>query len=153
MAVTGLGTVAGAPFGGHAINLAAITAAMTAGPMAGPDRSRRWVAAVSASCTYLVLALGCAALTALVAASPGDVMQAAAGLAPEPLASACSSTRGVRGPASYNVRTTWLGVTYVMEGVFVRSGAGRIVQLEVLSTERAAGYATALLGAWLEKME
>lgn len=81
MTVTGIGTVVGAPVGGHAINLAAITAAMTAGPMAGPDRSRRWIAAVSASCTYLVLALGCAALTALVAASPGDVMQAAAGLA------------------------------------------------------------------------
>jgi len=81
MAVTGIGTVVGAPFGGHAINLAAITAAMTAGPMAGPDRERRWLAAVSASGAYLVLALGCAALTALVAASPGDVMQAAAGLA------------------------------------------------------------------------
>jgi benzoate membrane transport protein len=81
MTVTGIGTLVGAPFGGHTINLAAITAAMTAGPMAGPDRSRRWIAAVSASCTYLVLALGCAALTALVAASPADVMQAAAGLA------------------------------------------------------------------------
>jgi benzoate membrane transport protein len=81
MGVTGLGTILGAPFGGHAINLAAITAAMTAGPMAGPDRTRRWIAAVSASATYLVLALCCAALTALVAAAPGDVMQAAAGLA------------------------------------------------------------------------
>jgi benzoate membrane transport protein len=81
MTVTGIGTLAGAPFGGHAINLAAITAAMTAGPMAGPDRSRRWIAAVSASVTYLVLALACGALTALVAAAPGDVMQAAAGLA------------------------------------------------------------------------
>ncbi|MFC6345629.1 benzoate/H(+) symporter BenE family transporter, partial [Nocardioides hankookensis] len=55
MTVTGIGTVLGAPFGGHAINLAAITAAMTAGPMAGPDRARRWIAAVSASVTYLVL--------------------------------------------------------------------------------------------------
>ncbi|MBB3041577.1 benzoate/H(+) symporter BenE family transporter [Nocardioides soli] len=81
MTVTGIGTVAGAPFGGHAINLAAITAALTAGPTAGPDRSRRWIAAVTASATYLVLALCCAALTALVAAAPGDVMQAAAGLA------------------------------------------------------------------------
>ena len=81
MTVTGIGTLLGAPFGGHAINLAAITAAMTAGPMAGPDRSRRWIAAVSASATYLVLALACGALTALVAAAPGDVMQAAAGLA------------------------------------------------------------------------
>lgn len=81
MTVTGIGTVAGAPFGGHAINLAAITAALTAGPTAGPDRGRRWIAAVTASATYLVLALCCAALTALVAAAPGDVMQAAAGLA------------------------------------------------------------------------
>lgn len=81
MGVTGVGTLAGAPFGGHAINLAAITAAMTAGPLAGPDRARRWIAAVSASAAYLVLALCCAALTALVAAAPEGVMQAAAGLA------------------------------------------------------------------------
>jgi benzoate membrane transport protein len=81
MTVTGIGTVIGAPFGGHAINLAAITAAMTAGPTAGADRSRRWTAVVAAAATYLVLALACGALTALVAAAPGDVMQAAAGLA------------------------------------------------------------------------
>ncbi|ABL83014.1 benzoate transporter [Nocardioides sp. JS614] len=81
MTVTGVGTLAGAPFGGHAINLAAITAALAAGPAAGEDRSRRWIACVSASGTYLVLALGCGALTTLVAAAPGDVMQAAAGLA------------------------------------------------------------------------
>jgi benzoate membrane transport protein len=81
MTVTGLGTLVAAPFGGHAVNLAAITAAMAAGPMAGPDRSRRWLASASAAGAYLVLALGCAALTALVAAAPGDVIQAAAGLA------------------------------------------------------------------------
>ena len=81
MTVTGLGTLAGAPFGGHAINLAAITAALTAGPTAGAARDRRWIAAVSASVTYLALALACGALTALVAAAPGGVMQAAAGLA------------------------------------------------------------------------
>jgi benzoate membrane transport protein len=81
MTVTGIGTLVGAPFGGHAINLAAITAAMTAGPMAGADRTRRWTAVVAAAVTYLALALACGALTALVAAAPGDVMQAAAGLA------------------------------------------------------------------------
>ncbi len=81
MTVTGLGTLVGAPFGGHAINLAAITAAMTAGPMAGPDRSRRWIASASAAATYLVLALAASALAALVAAAPGDVIPAAAGLA------------------------------------------------------------------------
>jgi benzoate membrane transport protein len=81
MTVTGLGTLVGAPFGGHVVNLAAITAAMAAGPMAGEDRSRRWMASTSAAVSYLVLALGCSALAALVAAAPGDVIQAAAGLA------------------------------------------------------------------------
>lgn len=81
MTVTGLGTLVGAPFGGHAINLAAITAAMAAGPMAGADRSRRWIASVSAAATYVVLALAAAALAALVAAAPGGVIPAAAGLA------------------------------------------------------------------------
>ena len=81
MGVTGLGTLVAAPFGGHAVNLAAITAAMTAGPMAGADRGRRWLATTSAAATYVVLALAAAALAALVAAAPGDVIPAAAGLA------------------------------------------------------------------------
>jgi benzoate membrane transport protein len=81
MGVTGVGTLLGAPFGGHAVNLAAITAAMTAGPMAGTDRERRWIAAASAAAAYVVLALAAAALAALVAAAPGDVIPAAAGLA------------------------------------------------------------------------
>ncbi len=81
MTVTGLGTLVGAPLGVHAINLAAITAALTGGPTAGPDRSRRWIASSTAAVGYLVLALACSALAALVAAAPGDVMQAAAGLA------------------------------------------------------------------------
>ena len=81
MTATGLGTVLGAPFGGHAINLAAITAALSAGPLAGPDRSRRWIATTTAAATYVVLGLAAAALAALVAAAPGDVIPAAAGLA------------------------------------------------------------------------
>jgi benzoate membrane transport protein len=81
MTVTGIGTVVAAPFGGHAINLAAITAALAAGPTAGPDRSRRWVASATAACCYLVLAVACSALGALVEAAPSGVIQAAAGLA------------------------------------------------------------------------
>ncbi|MFB9715454.1 benzoate/H(+) symporter BenE family transporter [Arthrobacter methylotrophus] len=34
-----------APFGGHAINLAALSAALAAGEEAGEDRGRRWIAA------------------------------------------------------------------------------------------------------------
>ena len=81
LAVTGLGTIAGAPTGGHAINLAAISAALAAGPAAGADRTRRWIAAVSAAVTYLVLAAASTALAALVVAATDGVMQAAAGLA------------------------------------------------------------------------
>lgn len=81
MTVTGAGTILGAPFGAHAVNLAAITAALAAGPDAGPDPARRWRASVTAGLAYLPLAAGSAALAALVAAAPAGVMQAAAGLA------------------------------------------------------------------------
>lgn len=81
MLVSGAGTIAAAPFGGHAVNLAAITAALSAGPDAGADRSRRWLAPVAASLTYLLFAAGAGAVTALVVAAPAGVMQSAAGLA------------------------------------------------------------------------
>ncbi|MBF6487595.1 benzoate/H(+) symporter BenE family transporter [Nocardia otitidiscaviarum] len=81
MAVTGLGTVLGAPAGGHAINLAAISAALAAAPSAHPDPKRRWVAAASAGATYLLLALVSAALVALVAAAPEGVLETVAALA------------------------------------------------------------------------
>ncbi len=44
---TGLFSVVSAPFGGHAVNLAAITAAICAGDEAGPDRARAGGAASS----------------------------------------------------------------------------------------------------------
>ncbi|MET8430358.1 benzoate/H(+) symporter BenE family transporter [Nocardia sp. NPDC004860] len=81
MTVTGLGTMLGAPAGGHAINLAAISAALSAAPSAHPDPRRRWIAAFTAGCTYLVLALASGALVMLVAAAPKGVLETVAGLA------------------------------------------------------------------------
>jgi benzoate membrane transport protein len=81
MATTGVGTVAGAFAGGHAINLAAISAALVAGPAGGPDPARRWKAAVSAGCSFLVLGLVSGALTTLISVAPADVVGAVAGLA------------------------------------------------------------------------
>lgn len=78
---TGAATVAGAPFGAHAINLAAITAAMIAGPDADPDAERRWIATVSAGITYVVLGLGAGLATALVTAAPPVLIESVAGLA------------------------------------------------------------------------
>lgn len=81
MLSTGIGSAAAALFGGHAINLAAISAALAAGDEAGEDRSRRWIAAVSSGGFYLVLGLASAAITALATASPEGLLEAAAGLA------------------------------------------------------------------------
>ncbi|QMW67566.1 benzoate/H(+) symporter BenE family transporter [Mumia sp. ZJ1417] len=81
MATTGVGTLLGASAGGHAINLAAITAALAAGPEAGPDPRRRWLAAHTAGWAYLVIALLSTALATVVAAAPRGVVEAAAGLA------------------------------------------------------------------------
>jgi len=81
MLVTGAGTVLAAPFGGHAINLAAISAALAAGPEGGPDPGRRWRAAVVAGCGYVVLAVASAAVAAVALAAPAGLIAAAAGLA------------------------------------------------------------------------
>ncbi|MGN8131591.1 benzoate/H(+) symporter BenE family transporter [Paenarthrobacter sp. 22069] len=81
MLVTGAGTVAGAPFGGHAINLAALSAALAAGEEAGSDRTRRWVAGFVSGLAYLVLAAFSAALVAVVNQAPAGMLEAVAGLA------------------------------------------------------------------------
>jgi benzoate membrane transport protein len=79
--VTGLFTLLAAPFGGHAVNLAAITAALCAGPDAHPDPSRRYWAAASAGATYVVFGLLSGTATSLIAASPPVLIEAIAGLA------------------------------------------------------------------------
>ncbi|MYR07034.1 benzoate/H(+) symporter BenE family transporter [Gordonia sp. SID5947] len=81
MSVTGVGTLVAAPFGGHAINLAALSAALAAGEEAGPDRGRRWVAGVSAGVTYLVLAGLSGVLVTIATLAPGGLVEAVAGLA------------------------------------------------------------------------
>ena len=81
MLVTGIGSALGAPFGGHAINLAAISAALAAAPDAEPDARRRWIAGVSNGVSYLVLGGFSAVFAALVLLAPVAVIPAVAGLA------------------------------------------------------------------------
>jgi benzoate membrane transport protein len=81
MTLTGVGTIAGAFAGGHAINLAAISSTLVVTPQAHPDADKRWTAAFSAGWSYLVLALISGALTALISVAPADVVGAVAGLA------------------------------------------------------------------------
>jgi benzoate membrane transport protein len=78
---TGLGSIGTAFFGGHSLNLAAITAALCAGPEAGPDPSRRWIASLTASIAYAFIAFTATFATAFVTASPPLLIEAVAGLA------------------------------------------------------------------------
>lgn len=80
-AVTGLFSLLSAPFGGHAVNLAAITAAMCAGQDAHADPARRYWAAVVAGLGYIVLGLLAGVVTAFVALAPPVLIEAVAGLA------------------------------------------------------------------------
>ncbi len=81
MITTGVGTILGAPAGGHAINLAAISAALAASDEAGKDPSRRWIAGVTTGVAYLVLGTASAVFAALVVFAPAGVIAAVAGLA------------------------------------------------------------------------
>lgn len=78
---TGLGTMLVAPFGGHAVNLAAITAALCAGPDAHPDPARRYIAAVATGIGYILFGMLAVAATAWISASPPLLIEAVAGLA------------------------------------------------------------------------
>jgi benzoate membrane transport protein len=80
MASTGIGSILSAPFGGHAINLAAISASVPASSQAHPDPARRWPAATTFGVTYLFLAAVTTALTTLLRAAPVDVVGTVAGL-------------------------------------------------------------------------
>ncbi len=79
--ITGITSAITSAFGGHTVNLAAITAAICAGPEAHADPKQRWPAPMAAGAAYMVLALSANLAAAFVAASPPILIQAVAGLA------------------------------------------------------------------------
>lgn len=81
LAGTGLMSVIMAPFGAHAVNLAAITAAICTSDEAHPDRDRRWVVGMIYAGFYLLLALFSPALVRLFLALPHEVIAALTGVA------------------------------------------------------------------------
>ncbi|MBL8574312.1 MAG: benzoate/H(+) symporter BenE family transporter [Hyphomicrobiaceae bacterium] len=78
---TGAMSAATAVVGSPTINLAAITAALCAGPDAGPDPARRWSVAVVASLGYVACGLLAGVAVAIVTRSSPALIEAAAGLA------------------------------------------------------------------------
>ncbi|RVT86479.1 benzoate transporter BenE [Inhella crocodyli] len=78
---TGLATLLLAPFGGYALNLSAITAAIVMSPEAHEDPQRRWLAAVAAGVLYGGVGLLGAAVVGVFAALPKALVLAVAALA------------------------------------------------------------------------
>ncbi|NKB61886.1 MAG: benzoate/H(+) symporter BenE family transporter [Gammaproteobacteria bacterium] len=78
---TGVVTVFTAPFGGFALNLAAITAAICAGEEAGENPDHRYLASIFGGIFYLIAALFGATIVMLLSISPKALVLAIAGIA------------------------------------------------------------------------
>ncbi len=79
--VTGLGSLIMAPFGSHAFNIAAITAAIATGREAHEDPRKRWVAGIAAGVFYVLVGVFGVTLAAVFMAFPATFITTLAGLA------------------------------------------------------------------------
>jgi len=79
--VTGLGSLLMAPFGSHAFNIAAITAAICTGPEAHRSPSKRWIAGIAAGIFYILVGVFGVTLAAVFMAFPATFISTLAGLA------------------------------------------------------------------------
>lgn len=134
--MTGIASGLTALFGGHTTNLAAITAAICAGPEAHPDPQKRWPAPVAAGGVYIMLGLAASLAAAFIAASPPILIQAVAGLALlSSLASALSGALAqeeARLPAILTFVATASGITIFGIGAPFWGLVGGIVLLLLL---------------------
>ncbi|GJB78074.1 benzoate/H(+) symporter BenE family transporter [Pseudomonas asiatica] len=81
VAVTGLGSLLMAPFGSHAFNIAAITAAICTGKEAHEDPGKRWVAGIAAGVCYILVGVFGVTLASVFMALPATFITTLAGLA------------------------------------------------------------------------
>lgn len=79
--ITGLGSLLMAPFGSHAFNIAAITAAICTGREAHEDPSKRWIAGIAAGTFYILVGVFGVTLAAVFMAFPATFITTLAGLA------------------------------------------------------------------------
>jgi benzoate membrane transport protein len=81
LTVTGIGSLLTAPFGGHGITLAAITAAMVTNPEAHPDPDKRYAAGVATGFWYVITGVFGATLITLFGGLPMPLIHTISGLA------------------------------------------------------------------------
>jgi benzoate membrane transport protein len=78
---TGAASIMMAPFGGHAVNMAAITASLATGPDAHPDPAQRWKIMYPYFVMYGLVGLAAASFVQILGALPHELVVAIAGLA------------------------------------------------------------------------
>lgn len=78
---TGIASMLAAPFGAHAVNLAAITAAICTSDEAHADRAQRWIVGVIYAGFYLLLAIFASSLVRVFLALPPAVIMVLTGIA------------------------------------------------------------------------
>ena len=79
--VTGITSTLLAPFGSHAVNMAAITASIVTGPDCHPDPNKRWLVAWPYLVLYGLIGLMAASFVHILGALPKELITAIAGLA------------------------------------------------------------------------
>lgn len=154
---TGAATTVLAPFGGFALNLATITAAICTGREAHEDPARRYVAAVMAGVFYMLTGLFGATIGALFAAFPKELVLAIAGFAllgtiGSGLAVAVTE-EGAREPALVTFLVSASGVTLLGIGSAFWGLVAGTIALVILKSGKTA-WLTALpsrLGRHLKK--
>lgn len=139
LVVTGVASVLTAPFGAHATNLAAITAALCAGEDSHPDPDQRWLTGMVYGVVYLAVAAFAGLLIALLTMLPVVLVNLVAGLAlVSPLVGALASAMARedrRFAAVLTFAVTASGLTLLQVGSAFWGLATGIV---VLVAERAA---------------
>ena len=85
----GIASLILSPFGGYALNLAAITAALCTSEDAHPNKQKRYVAGIACGVFNILVALAGGTIIALLASFPKEMVSCLAGLA---LLSAISSS-------------------------------------------------------------
>lgn len=120
---TGVLSALGAMIGGHAVNLAALTAAMCASDQAHPDPARRYWAGIIAGAASVLIGLFAGFFAAFVSLAPAVLIAAVAGLALIPTfinaAIAAFEAPHARIPAAITFLLTASGVTILgISGAF-----------------------------------
>lgn len=117
LTVTGLASLATAFLGSHQTNLAAITAAICAGPDSHADPRQRWKAGVVYGLLYIGLAVAGASVVAILAKMPPEFIKTVAGLALlMPLAAALGAaftSEKERAAAAVTLAVTASGIAFV----------------------------------------